>query len=352
MFRARSQKEAPRAAGNRVETYAREHRNLIDRRIETAVSVHEPLVLVSQIQRSGGTLLSQLFDAHPQVHAHPYELKIGFPRKYDWPVLDLTDSPKRWYKLLAEKDIGRHFAEGYTKFSAAALTELAPGDAPDRFPFLLPPRLQREIFLRLAGERAPETTREVIDWYMASYFNAWLDNQNLYNGPKRVVTGFTPRLVMDPASVEGFFASYPDGTMICVVRDPKSWYASARRHQPEEYGEVDRAVDLWLASTQAILAAHDRDPKRVVVITYERLAGDTENVMRDLSLRIGIEYQPILHSPTFNGMPIRADSSFGVMKHGVIADPLSRERHVERDLLIRIEERAGEFYARATSRAA
>ena len=29
---------------------------------------------------------------------------------------------------------------------------------------------------------------------MTSYFNAWLDNHNLYNGPKRVVTAFAPRL--------------------------------------------------------------------------------------------------------------------------------------------------------------
>ena len=28
--------------------------------------VHEPLVLISQIQRSGGTLLSQLFDGDPE----------------------------------------------------------------------------------------------------------------------------------------------------------------------------------------------------------------------------------------------------------------------------------------------
>jgi len=36
--------------------------------------VTSPLVLISQIQRSGGSLLSQLFDGHPEVHAHPHEL--------------------------------------------------------------------------------------------------------------------------------------------------------------------------------------------------------------------------------------------------------------------------------------
>ena len=41
------------------------------------VPVREPLVLICQAQRSGGTLLARLFDAHPQCHAHPHELHIG-----------------------------------------------------------------------------------------------------------------------------------------------------------------------------------------------------------------------------------------------------------------------------------
>jgi hypothetical protein len=39
--------------------------------------VTSPLVLISQIQRSGGSLLSQLLDGHPELDAHPHELKIG-----------------------------------------------------------------------------------------------------------------------------------------------------------------------------------------------------------------------------------------------------------------------------------
>ena len=55
-------------------------------------TVTSPLALISQIQRSGGSLLSQLFDGHPEIHAHPHELKIGFPTKYTWPKLDLNEN--------------------------------------------------------------------------------------------------------------------------------------------------------------------------------------------------------------------------------------------------------------------
>ncbi|MEE9610141.1 MAG: hypothetical protein V3W19_02760, partial [Desulfatiglandales bacterium] len=72
-----------------------------------------PLALISQVQRSGGTLLSQLFDGHPELHAHPHELKIGYPTKYTWPKLNLNEKPKRWLEILFEGKVLNHFRKGY-----------------------------------------------------------------------------------------------------------------------------------------------------------------------------------------------------------------------------------------------
>jgi hypothetical protein len=58
-------------------------------------------VLISQIQRSGESLLSQLLDGHPELDAHPHELKIGYPNKYTWSKLNLNDDPKNWYPSAA-----------------------------------------------------------------------------------------------------------------------------------------------------------------------------------------------------------------------------------------------------------
>ncbi len=35
------------------------------------VPVNQPVALISQAPRSGGTLLRNLFDGHPQCHVHP-----------------------------------------------------------------------------------------------------------------------------------------------------------------------------------------------------------------------------------------------------------------------------------------
>jgi hypothetical protein len=45
--------------------------------------IDKELVLIAQIQRSGGTLLSQLFDNHSELFNYPSELILTKP-KWDW----------------------------------------------------------------------------------------------------------------------------------------------------------------------------------------------------------------------------------------------------------------------------
>jgi hypothetical protein len=302
------------------------------------------LVLVSQIQRSGGTLLSQLFDGHPECHSHPYELKIGYPRKYNWPPLDLA-RPEAWFETLFEKRSVTHFLGSYHK-SAKRRNDH------DVFPFLFLSRLQKAIFDACVAARPPEREREVLDCYFTSYFNAWLDNQNLYSGPKRVVTGFVPRLAMELGNVERFFAAYAEGTLISIVRDPRAWYVSASGYQPERYADVEVALGLWRRSTEAAVEARERFGERVVLLTYEQLVLETEVAMRELAGRVGISMLPLLLQPTFNGRPIRANSSEAVGRYGVLQERVGAYRDsLAVETVERIEELTGDLYDRAAAAA-
>ena len=320
-----------------------EYEALCRARLDHLVPVTQPLVLVSQVPRSGGTLLSQLFDGHPEVHAHPHELRIGKPTSRHWTTVDLA-APDEWFDLLYEPYAAKHMRRGYRK-PAGVLPDGTPDV--DVFPFLFLPRLQRRIFERCVDARAPARRRDVLDAYFTSYFNAWVDNQTLYAGPKRIVTAFAPDLHVKRESLEGFFEDYPDGTLVSIVRDPRAWYASAR-NQKEQYSTVERALAKWRRSIEATLAARAARPDRVVVVTYERLVRDTEQTLRLIADRVGIPLLPVLLVPTFNGRPIRANSSDRVQDYGVRPERTEGWRDkLSVEEVAAVEELAGDLYERA-----
>lgn len=296
--------------------------------LASAIEVHltwidQPLVLISQIQRSGGTLLSQLFDGHPECHAHPYELLVGEGSKEEWPEIDLAAGPDRWFDLLASSSTGRNFEEGYVKYENSDRDALGRGES---LPFLLPPWLQAELFARCVRARPPESARGVFDAYFTSYFHAWL-NGRFREGAKRAVVAFRPLLASNRASTARFFADYPDGHLVSVLRHPGSWWASARRHKPDRYASLEEALALWRRSTEGILENRRTHGERVHLLRFEDLLGDTEPTMRRLAGELGLAWSEALLAPTFNGSPIRANSSFAVEGFGVLADPA--RRHLE-----------------------
>jgi hypothetical protein len=238
--------------------------------------------------------------------------------------------------LLYEQKPAVHLVEGYRTSAASD----------EYFPFLFLPRLQERIFAACAAAHGAATEREVLNCYFTSYFNAWLDNHNLYTGPKKVVVGTTPRLAMNLDHVERFFAAYPDGRLISAVRNPAGWFHSAARKYG--YEDVNEALALWRRSAESTLAAAERWPDRVVVVVYEDLVGETEATMRRIAERIGITMTSSLVTPTFNGMPIRANSSFPVDRPGILPDRTGAYRDaLDADTLTRIEALAGDRYARA-----
>ena len=285
--------------------------------LENIEPITTPIALISQIQRSGGSLLSQLFDGHPEIHAHPDELKIGYPKKYIWPKIDLGYDPAQWFDILFEENVIKHSREGYKKGHKSKKT----------FPFFFLPSLQKEIFLKFTHPVESLTLRDIFNAYMTSYFGAWLNYQNNY-GPKKFITGFTPRLAMVPESVESFFNVYPDGRLISCIRDPKNWFPSAYRHNDKKrkYADIRQALNQWNESAAAMVKNKKKYGHRVCLIRFETLISDIESVMRHLADFLNIEFDDILLTPTFNKTPIAANTSFSAEKPGIVAGTLSRHK--------------------------
>ena len=260
-------------------------------------------MLISQVQRSGGTLLSQLFDGHPEVHAHPGELHIG-PGKSHWPALDPDEPPEAWFDALFERITLEFVEQGYSK-----TTRRRPQRRHlRRVPVPLRPRAPARD---LPGERAEpgSTGREILDAYMTSYFNAWLDNANLRTGPKRVVTAFSAAAGDEQARPGRLLRDYPDGTLITIVREPRGWFESSRRYTDALRGRRPRRSRPGAARRARRCDARERYGDRVMIVSFEQLVRETEPLMRRLAERLGLTFSDELLVPTFNGQPIRADSS-------------------------------------------
>jgi len=301
---------------------------------EHVLPVTSPLALISQIQGSGGMLLSQLFDGHPELHVHPHELMIGYPEEHIWPRIDLSDTPARWFEILFEDIVSEYNKKGYKQDE----------EEQEAFPFIFIPSLHREIFLKYLDGVQSITLRDVFDAYMTSYFGAWLNNQNYY-GSKKFIAAYTPRLEMIKENMESFFDVYPDGRLISVVRNPKSWFTSARKRWPRKYTDGGQAVSKWNKSAQAMLWNRERYGDRVCLIQFEDLVSKTEAVMRFLAQFLNVEFDDILLAPTFNKFTRKASTSFKVKSQGALKSRLSGDDTLPEHEADAIEKVTSETYS-------
>jgi hypothetical protein len=304
-------------------------------RRENVVPVDQPLALICQAQRSGGTLLVRLFDGHPQCHAHPHELLIGYPKAHGWPDLRIDEEPGAWFAKLSEERLRLLFAKGTRRIP---LKVPGGGSEEGHYPFALPPAFQRRLFVDEVERRGPITSeRQILDAYMTSLFNGWLDNQNLRGEEKRWVVAFSPRRAWEDR-LDKHFQLYPDGRLISIIRDPLSWYTSAHGRDPE--AETEKLLEHWKRSAQEMLEAKRRYEARVCIVRFDELVRDTPATMRTLADFLEIEFVEELTSPTFNGYPVGANSSYEVRSTGVVTDPVERYKELlsdEQQKLIRGE---------------
>jgi hypothetical protein len=277
--------------------------------------VRQPLLLISEIQRSGGTLLCQLLDGHPQLHVHPSELHIGRPNKYFWPNLNLAQPADALFEQLWETPALTHARDGYSK---GGIVDNRP------LPFSFSASIQRRLFAYALELFGSNSQRDVLDAYLTSYFNAWLDYKYLDKRDPRYWVTFVPRLLFDPENRKRIFTDYPDGRIVSIIRHPVSWYASAVRYAPKFYKDLDTAIDLWKTSVTSALETKSAWAEKVLLLSFEDLVADHVRVVREVCGFAGIEMPPAPLLPTFNGWPIEANSSFGDLK-GIDKSSINRE---------------------------
>jgi hypothetical protein len=319
------------------EVLAAEMQAIVRARTTNVVVVDQPLVLISQMPRSGGTLLMRLFDGHPQCHtiAHEFGGELGRP----FPV----GTREQLWNTIASERYAAWFASGFKTYQRKG-TEGQGGS--QRLPFLVSPTLHRAIFEKQLPERP--TDRDVANAYLTGYFNAWLDNQNLNRRPKSWVTAFEPQASTSTKLTSRVREIYPDGRIISIVREPGSWYASARGWS-EEWTAVVPAITMWQERVDATIALKHELGDAMQVVLFEDLVRNPTGVMRSLCDWLTIRFAREVRAPTFNGLPVLANTSFRADVSDVSTDPLKRAKALSDSDRSEVAAGAGDAYERAAA---
>lgn len=254
------------------------------------------LVIISQIQRSGGTLLSELFDGHPQCSVYPGECML---LKSKWPKMHRMFYSGRLFSL-DDPYFQRYVDVGYDRSQnekSSFQFDFEKRNAAFR-PGLLP----------------SEST--LLSCFFKSIFTGWTDFTGNREG---LVIAFSPALISDItvnlAVRNRYFAQ--GGRLITIIRDPGSWYLSARGHSAS-YGS-NCITKQYLPSIQGALSLGAKYPNQVFPIMFSELTADPETIMRHLSQALALDFTPSMLIPTFNGQLIESNASFETAKGTVIA---------------------------------
>ena len=262
----------------------------LNKRIEI---VDKDLVLIGQIQRSGGTLLSQLFDGHSELYNYPSELELTEPT-WDW--------GKNFNFSTVEQNLhlkNNILSQNYEKLSTGKI------DHKTKNKFIFNPFIEKKIFQKFKTN----DLRSNFNAYFTAFYNAFINYNNNKNNKKKFITAFLPRFMTIDENIDFFFQIYPNGKLINIIRDPRSWLISAKRHS-RSYEDTLSSLDLWKKNCENLLKYKNKYFEKIILIKFDDLIKNTEMTMRKICLVININFEESLLSPTFNGELINSDSSF------------------------------------------
>lgn len=275
-------------------------------RINNIINCNQPLIAIASVMRSGGNLLNRFFDGHSQLRTYHSEMLFGV-------LNDLTLTKGHVLKIQHFPLIDSHYG------SEDIFNQLSKNDPyikemgksggwvkvnyNNPRPFFYDAQLHKNIFMQIC--RNTDSTRDILDKYITSYFNSYIDYQGLYSDDKLFTTTYWPDFIMDDINIERFFMSYPTGFIISIIRNPLQWAGSAKKRRPKEFN-YDYMDSLWKKSADSSINWSCNN--NVILIDFDDLINNTNYIMNKLCKLIGIKYSDTLCNPTFNSMSIEGNS--------------------------------------------
>jgi hypothetical protein len=262
------------------------------------------LIMISAMYENGGNTTQRFLDNHPQLYVYPFESQLGtrlvgdfldsvFPKKYRWPVFDLSASPANDYHLIIDEECKvRLRTPQSSKFRET--------------PLELDDEERKKIFIQKMTE-FPRTRAKIIQAFFEATFEAWKDYKKPTN-PMAYV-GYSPILAVDTAKI---LADLPDAHVLHIVRNPWSAYADTKK-RPLPLSLEHYMVGWNLCQYYATLW-RDREPERVHVLRFEDIVSDPEKVLGKFCEKIGLKASPTLGKATWNAQTLQTVYPWGTIR--------------------------------------
>ena len=276
------------------------------------IKINQDLILIGQIQRSGGSLLTQLFDSHKNLYTYPNELILSKSR-YQW-------SKNNIYNTLSVNEGMRinYLKNNYTKLGPLKPHKVAKNT------FNFNPFLEKKIFSSLFNglkKNQKNNFRTVLNIYFTSFFNSLLNYKN-FKGKKKYIISFLPRFIFYKKNIDIFFKAYPKSYIIIIIRDPEQWLNSAKiifKNKNSKY-----LLNEWNNNLNLALRLKKKYKKQILLVSFLNLKNNTKKTMFKICKKIKIKYYPSLNSPTFNGFSLQSNSS-----HRIIYGKIDRDKNLK-----------------------
>ncbi len=237
---------------------------------------------VCGVARSGTSLLKGLLDGHPQVMLLPGESFAA-----DW-----HDAADPVAGFLAGSNFTKFFEPGSGIYLA----------------------LEQKLRARLTG---PTDLRGALIALYEAGAELWPPPPG-----SRVWVEKTPRHLRVLPALLSTFGDRARG--VVVVRDPRGTMSSQQKRWSRGGAAAVRTFARRWATADRLVAQYQAELPAALVVRYEDLVLDTEPHMRRIADALGLDWDPILVTPTRGGEPWGGNSSFGDKAAGISDHSLRR----------------------------
>ena len=241
------------------------------------------IVLVASMRRSGGTLLANLFDGHPDCSVLPFEDWHTRRKARFFPHHNLL------FPLLPPS--AKLYVCGFRNASfRRKLEQWQPGG--DLVGY------ERELLA--CGARATSVSRFYLDSceLYFRFFHGCALRAKLVNHCADLCT-------LAPWQLRRIFGAY---RMILPVRDPRAVFCSMIHLKTGRFSE--RSLPSFCANWEKSVTRYCLGDASVLSFRYEDLLAEPKATMESVSQGLGIPFSEILLRPTRQGREVGANSSF------------------------------------------